>query len=127
MASAAAKHTPGPWKVHLGFELDTGEIHPMRIFTDDGRGNGDQIPDRSDVDGWRLEEARANKALIESVHDLLAAAQYTLHCVLDQIIHESGHWQGVDLPIGGEQHGNFLTVVDASQRLACAIAKATAA
>jgi hypothetical protein len=58
---------------------------------------------------------------------MIDAARYAVDSVLTHIIHESGYWAGVSLPIGVEQSGNFLTVLDAEQKLRDAIAFARTA
>lgn len=63
-APATPAHTPGPWTV----VLDEASADPLRVFQDDGTGNGDHI---KLIAGDP--ESDANLRLIASAPELLAA------------------------------------------------------
>ena len=89
-------HTKGPWAVDLGYELYDGSIHPMTIFTDDGKGNGVEIPNRDDYDReWRNTEACANAHLISSAPDLLEALESCV-AMLDRLVPEGAYCPGIN-------------------------------
>jgi len=90
-------HTKGPWAVDLGYELYDGSIHPMIIFTDDGRGNGVEIPSRDDYEReWRNTEAHANARLIAAAPDLLEALEAVIAAHDVGVLDDPIGWSAAD-------------------------------